>query len=90
MYAPDELVSEFYAQIPGAKPAAEFGDGYYSYPCDTPLSISFTFQGSVKEFAIDSGDFNMGMADSQEHICLGGLIGMGPELPSNLAIFGTT
>ncbi|GAA5846445.1 hypothetical protein JCM3766R1_001891 [Sporobolomyces carnicolor] len=70
--APPDAAAEFWTAIPGFR---EEINGYYSYPCDQPVSVDLSFGGSEQFFAIDSGAFNLGSLEGDSTRCLGALAG---------------
>lgn len=55
---PADEVKMFYANIPGALPASGSYQGYYSYPCNS--SVSLTFKFGTRNYSMSSQDFNLG------------------------------
>ncbi|CAE6495129.1 unnamed protein product [Rhizoctonia solani] len=73
-----ETVKHWWSNVPGSEPCnAKFCDpaDYYTFPCSSPPSVSFTFGG--KEFPISFADFNLGPADSTGISCVGAVTGLG-------------
>jgi cathepsin D len=56
--------------VPGS---ASVGDGYYTYPCNSPPNVSITFGG--KKFAISANTFSLGRVSSGSSQCVGGIVG---------------
>ncbi|KAF9562791.1 acid protease [Agrocybe pediades] len=86
IYLPQDIASRFYDMIPGSKSAPEYGPEFYTYPCDTVFTASMSFGG--ENFAINGQDFNMGPVQSDSPDCVGGILSLGKDFPSNLAIIG--
>jgi len=86
IYVPDSIAAQFYAIIPGAKAAAQYGPSFYTYPCSSKLVISFSFGG--QPFPINLFDFNLGRTDMDSPDCVGGILSLGNGFPSDLAIIG--
>ncbi|KII92250.1 hypothetical protein PLICRDRAFT_154633 [Plicaturopsis crispa FD-325 SS-3] len=86
IYLPDAVTAKFYANIPGAKTAPQYGSGFYTFPCNAKINIALQF--SARQFSLDSGDFNLGQTESGSGVCVGGILGLGNGFPSNLAIVG--
>ncbi|KAF7980778.1 hypothetical protein HWV62_36837 [Athelia sp. TMB] len=86
IYFPDSVAAQFYALIPGARNAPQYGSGFYTYPCAPKLPISFSFGG--KFYSINEYDFNLGRTTTGSADCVGGILGLGSGFPSNLAIIG--
>ena len=69
-----KTVGAFYAAIPGAKDATTtVGAGYYSFPCSSVPTVSFTFGG--KAFNISPSLFNLGKVSSNSDQCVGAIVG---------------
>ncbi|KAI0046080.1 acid protease [Auriscalpium vulgare] len=85
IYLPNKLAKAFYDTIPGAKPAPEYGSGFYTYPCAKTV-IELSFAGH--RFKIDPSDFNLGHTKKGSSDCVGGILAIGDQLPANLAIVG--
>ncbi|KAG8903570.1 hypothetical protein FRB99_003121 [Tulasnella sp. 403] len=86
IYVPKDIASALYNAIPGAKEANQYGDGFYTYPCDIPLNISL--QLGSNSYALDLRDFNLGRTASGSSDCVGGILALGDGFPSDLAIVG--
>ncbi|TFY62116.1 hypothetical protein EVJ58_g4075 [Rhodofomes roseus] len=63
IYVPDDVASRLYALIPGSKHAAQYGAGFYTYPCDTPLAVTLSFGG--RAYGVDPADFNLGRTSAE-------------------------
>ncbi|GJN87748.1 hypothetical protein Rhopal_000703-T1 [Rhodotorula paludigena] len=55
---PRDVISRIYGQVEGAQPATGVYTGYYSYPCDSNVTVSFTFGGIT--YDMEPADFNLG------------------------------
>ncbi|KAJ6609854.1 aspartic peptidase domain-containing protein [Mycena sp. CBHHK59/15] len=88
IYLPSNVASEFYAMIPGSKPAPQFGPEFYTYPCSSKLDVALSFDGRL--FSISTSDFNLGMTWSNSPDCVGGILSLDQSagFPQNLAIIG--
>ncbi|KAI0374156.1 acid protease [Pilatotrama ljubarskyi] len=86
IYLPDDVASDFYGLIPGSASAVQYGAGFYTYPCDTTLSVSLILSG--KQYAIHPSDFNLGKTDEDSGDCVGGILALGNGFPPDLAIVG--
>ncbi|KIY44362.1 acid protease [Fistulina hepatica ATCC 64428] len=86
IYVPNGLAAKFYAMISGARPAAEYGPEFFTYPCNSNIDIAFTF-GTV-HFKLNLFDFNLGRTSANSPDCVGGILALGNDFPSNLAIIG--
>jgi cathepsin D len=63
---PPSAIAALYAQIPGSAPASGNYDGYYTYPCDTSVTVSLSFGGN--SWPISPDDFKMTESEGQ---CVG-------------------
>ncbi|KAG8906380.1 hypothetical protein FRC01_008037, partial [Tulasnella sp. 417] len=74
---PTNVVEAIYAQIPGVERGTGDSAGYYFYPCETQINISFTFGN--KSWPMNPADFPY---DRQGDMCLGAIfavdLGGGP------------
>ncbi|OCH88252.1 acid protease [Obba rivulosa] len=86
IYIPDDIAAQFYNQIPGAQSYPQYGPGFYTFPCSSQLTISFSF--SNQTYPISMSDFNLGRTDADSNDCVGGVLGIGDGFPPNLAIIG--
>ncbi|OSD06750.1 acid protease [Trametes coccinea BRFM310] len=86
IYLPDSVASDFYSLIPGSAPAVQYGAGFYTFPCDTALSVSLVLGGQA--YAIHPSDFNLGRTDEDSSDCVGGILALGNGFPTDLAIVG--
>jgi len=90
IYVPTAIADNFYAQIPGAGRADQFGQGFYQFPCKpssgSSYALSISFNG--KSFGIAFADFNLGKTSSGSSMCVGGVLAMSDGFPDNLAIVG--
>ncbi|KIJ67518.1 hypothetical protein HYDPIDRAFT_173994 [Hydnomerulius pinastri MD-312] len=64
--------------------APEVGSGFYSYPCNSPVQISFVFGN--KKFALDPRDLNLGRLSDGS--CIGAIIGLSGSTFNGIAIIG--
>lgn len=74
--APTADAKAFWQKVPGSAPFAN-SPGYYTFPCKTPPSVSFTFAGpgQNKAWSISATDFNLGTASAGSPNCVGAVIG---------------
>ncbi|CAK5281506.1 unnamed protein product [Mycena citricolor] len=86
IYLPASHASAFYAMIPSAKPAPDYGPEFYSYRCSDVLDIAFSFGGH--SFSINQADFNLGRTSQGSSDCVGGILALGDGFPSDIAIIG--
>jgi hypothetical protein len=70
--APTSAAASFWASVPNS---AVYGSGYYTYPCSASLTISFSFAGSTKQWAIPSDLLNLGKVSSGSTRCVGAIVG---------------
>jgi cathepsin D len=68
--APTADAAKFYQSVPGS---ASVGDGYYTYPCNSPPSVSLAFGG--RKFAISPDTFSLGQVSAGSSQCVGGVVG---------------
>ena len=62
IYVPPATADAFYAQIPGAKSAADmYGEGFYQFPCKASIALSISLNKAAYSIAI--GDFNLGRTE---------------------------
>ncbi|EIN07945.1 acid protease [Punctularia strigosozonata HHB-11173 SS5] len=66
-------VQQLYSNIPGAQPANEFGQGFYSFPCANVPDVSLTFGG--RQFHLSASTFNLGRESMTSTRCIGGIVG---------------
>ncbi|KZV88519.1 acid protease [Exidia glandulosa HHB12029] len=86
IYVPAPLAKSIYARIPGAQ---ALSNGYYRVPCSNlsnSLTVSLMLNGSP--FSIDMRDFNLGRVSASSSYCVAGILALGDNFPSNLAIVG--
>ncbi|KAG8991856.1 hypothetical protein FRB94_012210 [Tulasnella sp. JGI-2019a] len=86
IYFPQALARSFYSKIPGSQQANQYGDGFYTYPCNSQLTISLKLGPNT--YAMNTADFNLGRTSRSSNNCVGGILAMGGDFPSNLAIVG--
>jgi len=69
---PTSAVTEIYSKIQGSQPLNGQMQGYFSIPCNTQVSSSFTF--SSKTWTIDPDDFIVQQIQGND--CLGAIFGL--------------
>ncbi|KAL7007045.1 hypothetical protein EMMF5_003271 [Cystobasidiomycetes sp. EMM_F5] len=69
--APPDQAKAFWAQVPGAEP---YGNGYYTFPCDSVPKVSFSFGG--KQWSVSSDNINLGRTFAGSNECIGAVVGM--------------
>jgi len=67
---PSDIIQGIFADIPGSKPGTGDYEGYYTYPCDQNINLSFTF-GSGSAWTIDPQDFLLTQLTPKQ--CVGAL-----------------
>ncbi|OSD07013.1 acid protease [Trametes coccinea BRFM310] len=85
MYGPPSAVKAFYSHVSGSK-VYDSANGYYSYPCNSPPSVSFSWGG--KKWAISAANFNLGQTSSGSSQCVGALAGQDLGLGNNVWLLG--
>jgi cathepsin D len=81
-----DSVSQFYENIPNAQDASSsVGDGFYTFPCDSPPQVSLSFGGVAYDV---SSTFNLGPASQGSSDCVGGIVGqeIGSKLLSSFCL----
>jgi hypothetical protein len=86
IYVPENVAESFYEMIPGSSAAPQYGPGFYTYPCASQLDISLSFCGQA--FSVNIFDFNLGRTAAGSPDCVGGILSLGDDFPSDLAIVG--
>ncbi|GAA5837385.1 hypothetical protein JCM3766R1_000431 [Sporobolomyces carnicolor] len=71
---PTSDAQNFYAAVPGAAPYSG-GGGYYTFPCSSVPSVSFTFPGGTTAWTIPQSMFNLGRVSSTSSQCVGSIVG---------------
>lgn len=56
-------------------PQAVYGSGYYTYPCASAPTISFSFGGATTKWIIGAPNFNLGTVSVGSTRCVGAIIG---------------
>ncbi|KAI0666019.1 acid protease [Trametes maxima] len=85
MYGPPSAVKTFYKSVSGSA-VYDSSQGYYSFPCDSPPSVSFSWGG--KKWAITEENFSLGETESGSGKCVGALAGQDIGLGSNVWLLG--
>ncbi|KAI0952451.1 hypothetical protein AcW1_004540 [Taiwanofungus camphoratus] len=85
MYGPPGAVEQFYNAIDGSK-VYDKQDGYYSYPCDSPPTVAFSWGG--KSWGISSDNFSLGETEEGSGQCVGALAGQDLGLGDNVWLLG--
>ncbi|CUA70772.1 hypothetical protein RSOLAG22IIIB_09107 [Rhizoctonia solani] len=88
---PSNSVQRWWSNVPNSQPCDVNicnTTGYYTFPCSSPPSVSFTFSG--RDFPISPSDLNLGPTDSTTgSTCIGAIMGM-DTVPVNSWIVGDT
>ncbi|TBU32075.1 protease [Dichomitus squalens] len=85
MYGPPADVKTVYDAVKGSKVYNE-GDGLYSYPCDSPPALAFSWGG--KSWTVSEANFNLGETEPGSGDCVGALSGMNLGLGSEVWLLG--
>ncbi|KAG8213872.1 aspartic peptidase domain-containing protein [Butyriboletus roseoflavus] len=88
IYFPADVVTAIYEQVPGSTPAPDYGDGFYSYPCDTPIALSVVFGSQT--LALDPRGTSLGWNPSEPtgSPCIGVIVSAGSSF--NFVILGNS
>ncbi|KAF8507481.1 aspartic peptidase A1 [Hysterangium stoloniferum] len=83
--APHDAIVAIYSKIPNSQPLGGTLQGYYQFPCDSDVNISFSFSGQ-KSWPINPADFKIStQSDTGDDICMGGIFDLeasiAPEEP---------
>ncbi|KAJ6552242.1 acid protease [Mycena vulgaris] len=81
MYGPPAAVKKLFAKVTGSK-VYDATNGYYSYPCASPPTISFNWGG--KDWAISAANLNLGQTETGSKDCVASLaaqdLGLGTDV----------
>ncbi|KAJ7510848.1 acid protease [Mycena galericulata] len=81
MYGPPAAIKKLFAKVSGSK-LFDSTNGYYSYPCDSPPEISFSWGG--KDWTITAANLNLGTTESGSSDCVSSLaaqdLGLGTDV----------
>lgn len=69
---PTAAAQSFWAAVPNSAPYSG-GGGYYTFPCASPPSITFSFGGSTKAWPLQY--LNLGRVSSGSTLCVGSIVG---------------
>ncbi|ORY89618.1 aspartic peptidase domain-containing protein [Leucosporidium creatinivorum] len=70
--APTASAKKFWAAVPDS---GVYGSGYYTYPCDQPPILSFSFGLTDEKWEISSDSLNLGKVSSGSSRCVGAIVG---------------
>ncbi|EIN03856.1 aspartic protease [Punctularia strigosozonata HHB-11173 SS5] len=85
MYGPPSAVKAVYAAVSGSA-VYDSSEGYYSYPCDSPPTISFNWGG--KDWEISSENLSLGETETGSGKCVGALAGQDLGLGDDVWLLG--
>ncbi|EIW62808.1 acid protease [Trametes versicolor FP-101664 SS1] len=85
MYGPPSAVKTFYSKVSGSA-VYDSSEGYYSFPCSSPPSVSFSWGG--KSWTISADNFSLGETSTGSGKCVGALAGQDIGLGSNVWLLG--
>ncbi|KAF7366914.1 Acid protease [Mycena sanguinolenta] len=86
-YGPPDDVKEIFAKVSGSK-LFDSTNGFYSFPCDTPPSISFNWGG--QDWAISADNINLGQTENGSEDCVAALAAQDLGLGDNVFLLGDT
>jgi len=86
-YGPPADVKKLYAKVAGSK-VYDSSQGLYSFPCDSPPEISFSWGG--KTWTISSDNINLGTTESGSSDCVSALGGQDLGLGDGVWLLGDT
>ncbi|KAG2079177.1 acid protease [Suillus decipiens] len=86
IYVSQTLAYSIYANIPGAGPAANYSSGFFSFPCDSNPTISFSLGGH--DFGLSIQDFKLGQDGYGSTNCIGGIVGLDDPFMEGIVIIG--
>ncbi|KIJ14861.1 Merops: A01.UPA [Paxillus involutus ATCC 200175] len=66
-------VAAFYSATGGTDASSTVGQGYYTFPCNSFPSVSFTFGGT--SFPISAATLNLGQVSTGSSDCVSGIVG---------------
>ncbi|KIK64729.1 hypothetical protein GYMLUDRAFT_240688 [Collybiopsis luxurians FD-317 M1] len=72
IYGPVDAVKAFWDAVPEST-ALDASPGFYTYPCNQTLNVSFNWGG--KDWVIDNKSFNAGVTDGSGQYCVGAIAG---------------
>lgn len=88
VYLPMRTAESLYSRIPGAKPAEQYSEGFWTYPCSAQLDVSLRFDPHPTLFSIHAWDFNLGRVGDESGECVGGVVGLPEGFPEDFAVVG--
>ncbi|GAA5867154.1 hypothetical protein JCM8547_006256 [Rhodosporidiobolus lusitaniae] len=69
--APTAAAAKFFASVPDS---GVYGSGYYTFPCASPPSISFSF-GDGEQWTLSGDSLNLGKVSSGSDRCVASIVG---------------
>ncbi|KAJ7178212.1 acid protease [Mycena filopes] len=84
-YGPPADVKKIFAAVTGSK-VFDATNGYYSFPCATPPSISFNYGG--KDWTISADNINLGVTKTGSKDCVASLAAQDLGLGTNVFLLG--
>ncbi|KAL0955128.1 hypothetical protein HGRIS_004041 [Hohenbuehelia grisea] len=85
---PSAEIASLFAQIPGSAPGSGNFEGYYTYPCDTDVTVTLSFGG--KTWTISPADFRLSQVDARSALCVGAFFEISTGGSSPAWIIGDT
>ncbi|KAI0759837.1 acid protease [Trametes elegans] len=85
IYGPPSDVEKLYAAISGSA-VYDSSQGYYSYPCDSPPTVAFSWGG--KKWEISADNFSLGETESGSGKCVGAIAGQDIGLGEGVWLLG--
>ncbi|KAJ7337667.1 acid protease [Mycena albidolilacea] len=85
IYGPPADVKKIFAKVTGSK-VYDSKNGYYSYPCATPPTISFNWGG--QNWAISAANLNLGQTATGSKDCVASIAAQDLGLGSNVFLLG--
>ncbi|TBU46767.1 acid protease [Dichomitus squalens] len=85
MYGTPSDVNAFYSAIPDSQ-VFDQANGLYSYPCDSPPSLAFSWGGNL--WTVSEENFNLGETEEGSGQCVGALSGEDLGLGDNVWLLG--
>ncbi|KAK7051797.1 acid protease [Favolaschia claudopus] len=85
MYGPPSLVAEIFAKVKGSR-LFDKDNGYYSYPCNSPPTISFSWGGA--DWTIFPENINLGATAVGSTNCVASLAAMDLGLGKSVFLLG--
>lgn len=81
---PSDAVANIWAQVEGSQALSGQMAGFFSYPCNTNVSVAFSFGG--QSWSINPDDMNLGTVSKSQ--CLGGIfdISQGTNIGSDSSV----